>query len=271
MRQVDFAPLARPVSCLGLGCARLDGRADRRRSARLIETALDLGITYFDVAASYGSGAAEEAVGQVIANDPRVVVATKHGPPLGSYPAAKMRLKAAVRPVLDRLPGIKARARGAAAPARQGPRPRYDFSPEALRRSLEQSLRRLRRDRADILLAHEPHPDDLTPATAAGFRAVHADGLIAAYGVGIGAAQAPWAPFGAIWQCGWPGAPHPTTPGTAFIYHGVLRTADKDASRRPPAPDLIRAARLAAPTAVFLVSASTPDRLRELVEAAADA
>ncbi len=79
MQQVELKPIGRHVSCLGLGCARLDGRVGLRRSARLLETALDLGITYLDVAASYGT--AEEALGCVVGGSRDVVVATKVGPP----------------------------------------------------------------------------------------------------------------------------------------------------------------------------------------------
>lgn len=87
MQQIELKPLGRRVSCLGLGCARLDGRIGLRRSARLIEAALDLGITYFDVAALYGT--AEEALGQVIGNSKEIVVATKVGPPRVAYDAQK--------------------------------------------------------------------------------------------------------------------------------------------------------------------------------------
>ena len=127
---------ALPTLSRALGCARLDGRVGLRRSARLLETALDLGITYFDVAPRYGT--AEEALGQVIGSSGDVVIATKVGPPPVPYSTTKMRLKSVVKPVLDRLRGVKMLLRRTAAPPPAAPssRPRYDFSTEAIERSL---------------------------------------------------------------------------------------------------------------------------------------
>ena len=65
MNQIDFLPIGRKVSQIGLGCGRLVGRSTLIQSARIVETALDLGIRYFDVAPSYGMGTAEEVLGHV--------------------------------------------------------------------------------------------------------------------------------------------------------------------------------------------------------------
>ncbi len=272
MEQVEIAPIGRSVSCLGLGCARLDGRADLKRSARIIETALDLGITYFDVAASYAAGTAEEAVGHVIGGSEDVVVTTKVGPPVPPYNAAKMRLKTAVRPALDRARTVKLLLRRAVAPPTTAPadRPRYDFSHERVQRSLERSLEKLRRDRVDILLAHEPNRADLVPELEASFQSLVDQQLIGAFGVGVDVREDRWARFGTVWQSGWPGEGIAEYANDAsYLFHGVLRYAPKDTTGRtttPPA-ELIRTARAACPRAVLLVSASTPARLRELVKA----
>ena len=122
MRQVEFKPLGRSVSQIGFGCARLDGRAGLRQATRLLETALDLGITYFDVAASYGM--AEEAVGQVLGNVPDIVIATKVGPPRPPYNEKKMRLKANLRPILDRARILKLLLRGSFKPPSRSSSPR---------------------------------------------------------------------------------------------------------------------------------------------------
>ena len=271
MDQVEFKPIGREVSCLGFGCARLDGRAGLRRSALLLETALDLGITYFDVAASYGT--AEEAVGHVIGDSDEVVVATKVGPPRVPYNVRKMRLRSIAKPWLDRTRAMKILLRNATArPSRRsGDRSRYDFSATAIEQSLESSLKRLRRDRVDIFLAHEPSRHDLAPETEARFQALVDRGLVRAFGVGIDAREDQWAPFGTIWQSGWPGAQEASkyTQGVTNTFHGVLRYAEQNRFGRtevPPA-ELIREARRACPDSVLLVSASTPDRLRELVRA----
>ncbi|MCC7406657.1 MAG: aldo/keto reductase [Phycisphaeraceae bacterium] len=272
MQQIDFRPLGRRVSCLGFGCARLDGRVGLRRSAKLLETALELGINYFDVAASYG--AAEEALGHVLGNSRDVVVATKVGPPEPPYNLARMRIKTAVRPIVDSLRGLKALLRRAATPAPQTPatRPRYDFSPQRIEHSLEQSRKRLRRDVIDVFLAHEPHRLDLGPELDSTMQSLLDRGVIRAYGVGIGAREDQWAPFGSIWQSGWPDArisQYPRRDDCTRVLHGVLRYAEMDhgsGALRDPG-ELIRAARRAAPDCVLLVSASTPGRLRQLVRA----
>jgi aryl-alcohol dehydrogenase-like predicted oxidoreductase len=271
MQQIELKPLGRRVSCLGLGCARLDGRIGLRRSARLIEAALDLGITYFDVAALYGT--AEEALGQVIGNSKEIVVATKVGPPRVAYDARKMRIKALLRPALDRLRSVKILLRGSVTPTVPDPscRPRYDFSQAAIDSSIELSLKYLRRDDVDILLAHEPNRLDLIPEVAARFQAIVDRGLVRAFGVGVGAREDRWAPFGSIWQSGWPGDRVAAyTDNVTYIFHGVLRNAEQDRCGRTvqSVAQLIKTARVQAPNAVLLVSASTPVRLRELVRAA---
>lgn len=269
MDYIDLKPLGRRVSCLGLGCARLDGRIGLRRSTQLLETALELGINYFDVAAAYGT--AEEALGSVIGNSSEVVIATKVGPPRPPYNSTKMLLKTIVRPFLDRTVQLKAMLKKAVTtPAPAVSRPRYDFSQGAIERSLEESLKRLRRDRVDVFLAHEPNRLDLIPEIEATFKSLVERRLASAYGVGIGASEDQWAPFGSIWQSGWPGEKiSDYKRDVTYLFHGVLRHAPKDQFGRPlaSAAELIRAARRATPNSVLIVSASTPDRLRELVKA----
>lgn len=269
MEQVDFKPLGRRVSCIGFGCARLDGGVGLSQSARLLETALELGITYFDVAAAYGT--AEEALGHVIGNSPDVVVATKVGPPRPEYNITKMRLRSLVKPALDRLRSLKVLLRGVVGPKpRTSDRPRYDFSQTAIARSLEESLQRLRRDRVDVFLAHEPNRLDLTPEVAARFEALVQQSLISTFGIGIGVAEDRWAPFGTIWQSGWPGQLVSSyVDDVTYVFHSILRYAQKDRYGRTTASiaELIRDARRQRPDSVLLVSASTPSRLREVVEA----
>lgn len=269
MDYIELKPVGRRVSCLGLGCARLDGRIGLRRSAQLLETALELGINYFDVAAAYGT--AEEALGKVIGNSREVVIATKVGPPRPPYNSTKMLLKTIVRPILDRTLKLKTMLRKAVStPTPPAARPRYDFSRGAIERSLEESLKRLRRDRVDVFLAHEPNRLDLIPEVEATFQSLVERRLVSAFGVGIGASEDQWAPFGSIWQSGWPGEKiSDYNRDVTYLFHGVLRHAPKDrfGNSVVSAAELIRAARRASPNSVLVVSASTPARLRELVKA----
>jgi aryl-alcohol dehydrogenase-like predicted oxidoreductase len=263
------------TSCIGLGCGQIVGRLTLRESRRLIETALDLGITHFDTAPSYGMGTSEEALGEVLAGIPGITVATKVGPARGVYSARANVARKFLKPVLDRVGSLKRVARRAYAPgagagaASSQVRPRYDFSRDRVRRELETSLRLLRRQQVDIYLAHEPHPDDLAAGSSEVFRALQSEDLVRAWGVGISARSAPWAPSVGIWQSGWPQAAATYPTGLAYIFHGVLRHAPRSAGGTllRPAPEILREAMAARPDVLFLVSAANPGRLRELLAA----
>lgn len=258
------------TSRIGLGCGRLVGGSTMRRSQAIIEEALRLGIRYFDVAPSYGMGTAEDVVGSVIGDSQDAVVATKVGPPRGQYSARANLLRRYVKPALDRLPMVKSllRKHVTAPPLTREQRPRYDFSADRIRRSVNESLERLRRRRVEVLLLHEPHPDDLTPQLEESMNRLGNDGHIGEWGVGIDAQSTPWNRCGAVWQSGW--CPNRAGYGGAhrLMFHGVLRYAQRDSRgmlvRRPQ--DLIASALQAEPGALLLVSASTPARLRELIQ-----
>jgi aryl-alcohol dehydrogenase-like predicted oxidoreductase len=72
------------VSLVGLGCNNFAGRIDFEATRRLVHKALDLGITLFDNADTYGErGGAEEYLGRILG--PRrkdIVLATKFGRPM---------------------------------------------------------------------------------------------------------------------------------------------------------------------------------------------
>jgi aryl-alcohol dehydrogenase-like predicted oxidoreductase len=74
------------VSVLGLGCNNLGGRLDERASIRVVEAALDLGVTMFDTADVYPKGktsVSEELLGRALgARRSKVIVATKFGLPM---------------------------------------------------------------------------------------------------------------------------------------------------------------------------------------------
>jgi aryl-alcohol dehydrogenase-like predicted oxidoreductase len=69
------------VSAIGLGCNNFGGRIDLEATRAVIHAALDLGITLFDTADTYGgAGAAETLMGQVLGeNRKRIVLASKFG------------------------------------------------------------------------------------------------------------------------------------------------------------------------------------------------
>jgi diketogulonate reductase-like aldo/keto reductase len=65
MEQRRFGPTSREVAVIGQGTWYLDS-ADRRSAIAALRRGLDLGLTHIDTAEMYGSGAAEELVGEAI-------------------------------------------------------------------------------------------------------------------------------------------------------------------------------------------------------------
>lgn len=116
------------VSVVGFGTWPLGGwdygRVDDRDGIKAIWRSLDLGVNLFDTAPIYGSGHAEEVLGQALESVRReVLLATKCGP-------------VEVRPGLVRL----------------------DLTPEGIQAQCEASLRRLRTDYVDLLQVHWNDP-----------------------------------------------------------------------------------------------------------------
>ncbi len=153
MRTIDFprrGAAAVPMTVLGFGCAGLLGRASRRESETAFRAALDAGITFFDTARSYGYGASEGLVGDMLkGRRDQVVLCTK----FGILPAPqnwKSRLLPVARKVVRAFPALrKAAQKQAGAQFTPG-----QFSPAALRASFETSLRELKTEYVDILLMH---------------------------------------------------------------------------------------------------------------------
>ncbi len=73
------------VSAIGLGCNSLGGRVDEETSRQIVHKALDLGITLFDTANSYGDrygqrGGSETCLGKFLgARRKQIVLASKFG------------------------------------------------------------------------------------------------------------------------------------------------------------------------------------------------
>jgi D-threo-aldose 1-dehydrogenase len=140
-----------------------------------VQAALDAGIRYFDTAPHYGFGLAEERLGAVIEGRDDVIVSTKVG-----------RLLVPTGATGERHGFVDARPF----------EPVFDYSHDAVLRSHEESLRRLRRDRVDILLAHDigqlthgdRHQAVLAQFLDGGYRAMRSlrdQGAVDAIGIGV--------------------------------------------------------------------------------------
>src|ERR1700736_607598 len=66
MEQRRFGPIGRTVPVIGQGTWYIEN-ADRHRAIAALRLGLDLGMTHVDTAEMYGSGEAEEIVGEAIA------------------------------------------------------------------------------------------------------------------------------------------------------------------------------------------------------------
>jgi D-threo-aldose 1-dehydrogenase len=159
------------ISELGFGAASLGNlyRETTDREAReAVDRAWERGIRSFDTAPHYGLGLSERRLGAALAERPRdeYVLSTKVGRllvpnehPTGQDPDFV---------VPDTL------------------RRQWDFSRDAILRSLDESLERLGTDRVDIVYAHDPDQFDERAAwqAAEALTELRDEGMIGARGVG---------------------------------------------------------------------------------------
>jgi D-threo-aldose 1-dehydrogenase len=181
MQEIRLAATDIDTTRLGFGCAGLMRLPSRRGRQRLLREAFELGIRHFDVARSYGFGAAEAELGSFArGNRQRLVLATKFGIDVSTSGSRFGAAQGLARRLVRWFPAIRRLARGRTAGLYQ-PR-RYDA--EKARSSLEQSLRELRTDYLDLFLLHEPTVDDLRRTDVLEFlEDAKRKGLIRAYGV----------------------------------------------------------------------------------------
>ncbi len=110
------------VSVVGLGCNNFGRKLDTDGTARVVQAALDAGITFFDTADSYGDTQSEVFLGRALAGRRHdAVIGTKFGSKLDEQ--------------------------------------RHGASPAYIRRAVEDSLRRLNTDRIDLYQLHWPDPE----------------------------------------------------------------------------------------------------------------
>lgn len=142
---------------IGFGCVNLgsvsSGRS-WRADVRLVEEAIDRGITVLDTADAYGSGASERIVGRAVrSRRDHVELATKGGYVFRARSRSEVTARKAAKVVRDRVRPSSP----AATPASSGSGYHaQDFKPSAIRRALEASLRRLGTDHVDVYQFHGP-------------------------------------------------------------------------------------------------------------------
>jgi aryl-alcohol dehydrogenase-like predicted oxidoreductase len=144
------------VSELSLGTWGLSGDAygavDAVVAEKTIARAIEMGFTLFDTADAYGAGTMEARLGRMLGKD--AIVVTKVGTDRTTEP------------------------------------PRKRFDPDYLRASARASLKRLGRERIDLLLLHNPSVDALALGEATGALAeMKKEGTIGHWGVAVGDAE----------------------------------------------------------------------------------
>ena len=151
MRRINFAPLSRSVSAIGFGCASLGSRVDAKRGRAALARAYDAGISWFDVAPSYGDGRGEFLLGDFLAGKrSEIAVCTKVGllPGHVSFP---MRIaKPAVQSFNAFLPRLRKHIVKFRPTARS-----VELTGSFIESSIVESLRRLQTDYVDVLALHE--------------------------------------------------------------------------------------------------------------------
>ena len=161
---------------MSLGCAQL-GNLYRSISesvaADIVEAAWSRGIRNFDTAPHYGLGLSERRLGDALSSHRRgdFTISTKVGRMLDPNPNFAG----------EDDPG------GFAVPARFVRR--WDFSADGVRRSIDSSLERLKLDRIDLALLHDPEEHLADPAQAIreaypALEQLRSEGVIGAIGVG---------------------------------------------------------------------------------------
>ncbi|MEU8534960.1 aldo/keto reductase [Streptomyces parvulus] len=172
---------------LGLGTAPLGSMfrdVTDEEAAATVDAVWDHGIRYYDTAPFYGAGLAEIRLGDALAGRPRdsYVLSTKVG-----------------RVVLDEVEDPATRELGEKGGLFEHGRPNklvHDWTADATKRSIEDSLRRLRTDRLDIVWVHDVaqdfHGDEwlavYESARTGAFRVLQQlrdEGVIKAWGLGV--------------------------------------------------------------------------------------
>jgi aryl-alcohol dehydrogenase-like predicted oxidoreductase len=165
MEQRRFGDTDLTASEIGFGTWALGsdwwGEVSESAGVRLIEEALELGITFFDTGDAYGRGANEELVGRVLApNRDQVQISTKFG--------------------YDLEAGRQEHS--------EGERPQRWDGP-FVRERLEASLRRLGTDHVDLYQLHNPRMDAVErDDTFETLEDLKAEGKLRHYGVALGPA-----------------------------------------------------------------------------------
>lgn len=146
MKYLQIAKTALHASEIALGCMRISNLPNQD-IARLIRTALDEGINFFDHADIYGGGKSEERFSEA----------------LGMNPGLRQQM------ILQTKCGIRQNY--------------FDFSKEHILEAVDGSLQRLRTDYVDVLLLHRPDALVEPEEVAEAFTSLENSGKVKYFGI----------------------------------------------------------------------------------------
>jgi aryl-alcohol dehydrogenase-like predicted oxidoreductase len=146
------------VSAIGLGCMSmsfgLGPPMDKNEAIKLIRSAFDQGVTFFDTAEAYGPFANEELLGEALGPiRDQVIIATKFGFKDGRPPSG------------------------------------LDSRPERIRKVADESLARLKTDHIDLLYQHRVDPNVPIEEVAATVKELIREGKVKNFGMSEAGAQ----------------------------------------------------------------------------------
>lgn len=168
---------------LAFGCASVMGRISKKQSIRVLHQALDVGVTHFDVARSYGYGEAESCVGEVLRScREKVVITTKFGILPSRSSSTLKKLKPFLQSAIKILPSSRLIFNKGVKIANTMPIS-GQFAVHMAKASLEKSLIELKTDYIDILFLHDCTKDDLTEEHIDFLKGQITAGKIRTYGV----------------------------------------------------------------------------------------
>ena len=159
MKKVKLGDSGLEVSAIGLGCMGMSQSyppfPEKSEMIDLIHKAVDMGVTFFDTAEVYGPYINEELVGEAL--EPyrdKVIIATKFGFKFEN----------------GKIAGL-------------------DSSPDAIRKSVEGSLKRLRTDHIDLLYQHRVDPNVHIEEVAKTVKALIKEGKVRYFGLSEASAE----------------------------------------------------------------------------------
>lgn len=165
---LDFGPLGYGAANIG----NLYREVAEDEAHAVLEACWDAGIRYFDTAPHYGLGLSERRLGAFLQTKPRdeFILSTKVGRLLRPNPEGAGQLDMANN---FAVPADVKRV--------------WDFTPDGIRASVEESLERLGLDRVDVLFLHDPEKYDVDLAVSSALPALvglRDEGVARSIGVG---------------------------------------------------------------------------------------